>query len=1273
MSLQPTLPRGPGDVHRTGAPTAPRYPSLGALAPAALAGSLVEPPCSLAVSWWLGTAPHVLPGAGRRTYSVPAGGWALDALAGDLEPLLFTTAPKGRGEVLCGATFGGEGPDGADSPEAQGEPRTDRAATTWDVLVLDSDGKPGGLTLDAAAEALAARGLGAVLYPSPSHVGPAGPAVRWRALVHVVGWAPDVGKALDAGQGGGTGALARLMCSLLGPLDSSTQHPGGCCYVHPVVAPRGPGDLRRVPGRALDLGALATWAHVQGFARRRGAPPDTYDLGAIATLLARRGLGPMTGGGVHEAPCPLEHEHGSGGAGSSCAYDPAGGWWRCLHEHSNGRRPGPKGLGALVRAALMHWPEACEGLDLRPLSGVAGEVRARVAAEALEGLRVVDVAAVRDECVEACGAAVLSGAPVLLVAPPGGGKTLGNAAGGAKYAPEAPEGAEDTKAVWSRVVHTRERLADEVDAVRREARAGGRVFLPLIATSVPDVLGADGAPVCIALDRARALAAAGQSARAILCHDAAAVGTPGHRPCERRRDCPGAQLWQPAPGLTPHELGARDRVLVATHAAAGAAVAGLRAGGLLSVDEATREPWTVEALTGEALTAGASLASWQSVRGVPDAGDVVASLARALSRDLEALGLPPGERLGWACAQSYARGAADVRRALEAWTSGDRWPLHSTRPGRSGTVVGWPHGKVPGGVLGAGALRGLRAWLVGATVLPPSNDGEAWSVLVPSAHTEAMRVALEGGSSVVGFDATGDAAVWRWQTGRDDATTEAVSCEASAELSRVVVATGRGAAVSLLKYTDGAVWSPERVRWTGDGAEGVAELLGAVARELAAEAPEGGDGAGVSRGLVSRSLAAWWKLAQGADLAAAVEEACEGAEGARAAVEASVLELRDRADLGPLREALAGWVARWPRWRWTWWGSTLSRGSDVLRDVRALVALGDPYPTPAAVRARCAATGESAESASEALCDAEAVQWFGRARVLRRAPGERVALVYVGRRPPRSWTGPGVRVVTVAPERPRTPPPAAAAARVAPPTGTTAIASTVRDLRASGWTMERLRAELGGVAERTLRRWERGETEPPVEVLQRARELLASTEGDRVRERVAAVLRHRGAAAVWSGRPRRGGAPVGAASLVALLRAAGQPARAGAAVLEALAQGEDSPAVKALRAALVAPLWEGSVLDALERVRPPAPAVPLTRPVEAPAPPVEVPPPAPAPPAPPLALVGPSVARTGPRSAEGGRSLRVKPLRAAALSRSAPVPQGPELPGVDPPAGRGAA
>jgi hypothetical protein len=67
----------------------------------------------------------------------------------------------------------------------------------------------------------------------------------------------------------------------------------------------------------------------------------------------------------------------------------------------------------------------------------------------------------------------------------------------------------------------------------------------------------------------------------------------------------------------------------------------------------------------------------------------------------------------------------------------------------------------------------------------------------------------------------------------------------------------------------------------------------------------------VTRGVLARTLTAWWNVAQGADEGAAVERACEGADDpTREAVGGSVAELREREDLAPLREALAAWVAR---------------------------------------------------------------------------------------------------------------------------------------------------------------------------------------------------------------------------------------------------------------------------------------------------------------------------------------------------------------------------
>jgi hypothetical protein len=1254
----------------------------------------------LRVSWWQGRrGGAVVGGGGRQTYR------RLEDLAGDLRADMLLAAPKGTGRVLVGAIFGDpEAPDGWKSPEALGEaPRQLQHAACWTLAVVDLDHHPErgtpAPTVAEVARDLARAGLAAVVAPSPSALGPVAEARGVHALV------PLAPVAFVKGEPGplaaaGRAALPLLLRGLLGlSLDAGPLGPTGCCYVHPRGSPRSASDVFALSrGAALDLEALGEWALARAIvaAPRKGRRSVDHDGAQLLALATRAGLvlGAPDARGWVPTRCPRELEHSGPGAAGGCAVHPALGRWVCQHAHSGAseRRGARQGTAVLVRWASELHPAAAEGLELEPVRGMAAALRAELDAAAQASGRTVALCSVVDDGAEAAGAASPTRAPLLRY-PVGSGKTAIAARVVAAQAPPPREdlGAWDPSAnpkpAAAVVVHTRERIPDTVRALVTVGAGDGckpRRFLPLVSMPVLEHLAADGSPLCVHAARAQMLTAAGVAVRPVLCRDEGGKGSPSHSPCERQGHCPAERDRVPwgvhgdgTVGALPGCAGADgEPVLVVTHAGAPRA-ADLRAAAPVVIDEACAEPWEPVPLDAATLTAAGTMARWLAPAGDRDVPLGAAAVLHALAANPEALELPPGARRAW-CEDRAAAGGRGVPGVAgwRAFTEGrGRFLLRQRAPfGKAGATLGWPGGgprggaaPVPGGAAGGAGLRAVRAWARGAAVAITGGGAAPLvrAVLVPTPSTELAQEA----PVVVGLDATGTEAVWRAMVGSRGCV-EPVHVEGGADVARVLVATGRAGAASLQVYGAAAPTTenatargvPCAVRWHSAEGRAAAEVLRAAWAELrratrASPPGEDPEGAGVTRQLLARTLAAWWALV-GEDRAGAVREACGGKGGAlwEPGVRRALDALCDDAQLDTLRRDLRAWRAQWPRWRWTWWGSTLTRGSDELRGVRALVSLGDPMPRPEVAAQRAAVTGEDPEASGRALAREALAQWMGRARHLRRA-GEPLALVHIGRLAPDGWSA-GVRVVDLAAALAPRPVTAAdrdvARARAASTPGAGALACALDALRAGGLRWEHIAANLG-VHRNTVRAWAQGATPADPGVVPRVEALAAKLGGPAapVRAELAAILRHRTLAAVWRGASsaRAGAAVAPEAGLLQLLRRARVAPPPGA--LDDLARfvegAEPAAWVLPALAAPVAGSAACTVLELLAMLRPPPPS---WRPTP---PPAAVPAPRPAPaPTPPRPLPGAALAPAGhprragpepPPRARGGREPAPGALR----------------------------
>lgn len=1159
-------------------------------------GALVAP-CDVAVSWF----------AGQRDAEVDRlDVYPLATLADDLRALVATVRPKGEGVALVGAEF---------SDGRRALSRVTRAT----LVHVDNDGDKlgGGATLADAANLLRSWGVGAVLYPSPSSVGGGGAALSWRALVHC---ADD---AVTPSARAGRRALVALLGAALpgaaiesGPaLDAARL-----AFIHPRHEPRPASDVVHVEGDAVDLATLAAVAVEARVLAPFNASADrhnasAYDLDAARELwhAARLRLK-----GTH-AECPVAHEHSDGrgrGDDSSCVL--GGRAFKCSHEH--GAR-GALDARALVALALdlVRDPLERERLDalLHGGEGPERRVRDRLAARP-EGVERLDAASVGDLMAGvgrslAATRDLVGSAAALVCVTPGAGKSAGvpyllGAAG------VADAGGGETPAAVV-LVEQRKHIPDIVRALLRDGGdASARRYLPVVQRPISDVLGPDGAPVCVHYDAAKVLESQGGDARRVLCHKGG---------CDRRGSCDAEAL------IVPHDGdGARPewrddpapRVLVATHAGAKLP----RAGGVLVVDEAHAKPWEACDVADASPDALASAAHFARLWFAAECRALVASkVCEALRDDPAKLrDLEPAERVTWCTERVLTLASAPQRKGLAGATGAEvdavvhaelaAWGAergafdlkHERRGNYRQRVAAWSDHNA-GVADGAGAmLRAVRSWVGGALVVP-TMDGDAVTgsrISWPARHVEVAREVFAGGGAVVHLDATGDGAVAAAMLGGGPSVKvyDARLPDARAEVSRVVVADARGTAKrQLLPAVGGA---PGRVRW-----ECVGALLAAVAQRVEAwrSAHDGAAlvAAGLARQPIARALAALWRYLDGGDLDAAVDGACVDLRPDSMVTRATVRADLDALLRDPRALARAGAVYKLaPAMRWTHPGSHLARGSNELHaaGVNVLVSLGDFRPTKHEAAVWSIHTKRDPLTEAERLAGAVAVQWFGRARVVR--PGAPALLLHVGELPPPDWRGARVEVVASAEvNRARKRPPAAeqrpaeqhAAPAPPPPAATTPAALALAALAAAGWTPTELARRLartlaGRSAEsigRTLRRWRDGGDARDVDLLGAVNDLAreARPPSDAIRARLVRLLRGRGAAEVWSGK-------CGAVGLQVFAQRLASPVRA--VDLDAYAGGADRPEVAAL---LAREAFDGggSVLAVLEAARGVAPPPPL--------------------------------------------------------------------------------
>jgi len=1146
--------------------------------------------------------------------------YPLATLADDLRALVATVRPKGEGVVAAGAEFRNGRRSAANLLRAT-------------LVHVDNDGDKlgGGATLADAVTLLRSWGVGAVVWPSPSSTG--GRDTRtWRALVHC---ADD---AVTPSTRAGRRALVALLRDALPGASveaGSAVDAGHLAFIHPRHEPRPASDVVHVTGDAVDLATLAAVAVEARVIAPFNATADRHN-GGVYPLDAKREVfhaaGLRLNGKLAECPIAGEHSDGRGrGEDSSCVL---GAVTRCSHEH---RGRGPLNEAALVALALAivrsRDPIEAERLDalLHGGDGPEHRVRARLASPA-EGAMRLDAASV-GELMAGVGRslastrALVGSAAALVSVTPGAGKTSAVAALLAACVDLSGEPSEQPAAVV--LVEQRAHVSDVVRALWAHDGKGRRALpvLPVVHRSVSSVRRDDGSAECVP-ERERGAASAlesqGANARDVLCHRGG---------CPYRETCAALSPvvpYGPDGAPAPHLAGdLAPRVLVATHAGATSP----RAGGVLVVDEAQASPWEACDVPDESpdalASAGILARTWLRDDAAASEGRDREALGLAVSKLCEALRRDPSRlreleisaRVQWGakCVVDLATlpqrkrlaGAAGVADDTDALTSAvaallaswsaERGPFavyHEKRGANGGRVRAWENGTAGVAEGAGGVLRAVRAWLAGALVVAVA-EGDAVTgsrISWPARHVEVARSVFRGGGVVAQLDATGDGVVAAAMLGGGPAVQvfDARLPDRRAEVLRVVVADARGTSREQLRPAHSGA---ARVRWATVGA-----LLAAVGRRVKGwrEAHGGAEviAAGLARQPIARALSALWRYLSGGDIEAAVEGACVGMRGDGMVTAATV-----RADLVALladdraRDRASDLYHLAPTMRWTYPRHALARGSNDLRGCNVLVSLGDFRPVNHEAAVWSIHTKRDPLTEANRHAGAVAVQWFGRARVVRE--GAPVLLLHVGELPPPDWQGARVEVVASAEvnrarKRPAAEQPQAPQPALAPPVAaTTPAALALASLYAAGWTPTELARRLarglaGRSAEsigRTLRRWRDGGDAQDQALLAAVNDLAreARAPADALRARLVRLLRGRGAAEVWGGR-------CGAVGLQVFARRFSSPVRCDD--LDAFAGGADRPEVVAL---LARDAYDGggSVLAVVEAARGVAPPPPL--------------------------------------------------------------------------------
>jgi len=905
-------------------------------AAAALARSLVPAPAVYGVSWFDGST------GGRSTVGEHDGPTFTDELAARLA-IAKPKGQRGADALLPGVTD----PD-----------RTDAQRTAIrSVTFVHVDHDKGTTTLGEARAILAAVGLGAWMYPSPSApLGPAADATRWRCLIPLAAATSAVGYDLAAG------LVRDIAVAIFGQgVDRSTYRPEALAYVHPrlEVGPRGADALVVVAGAALDVGQLAEVATQAGWWHPRPARDalraGVRDGAALFAVWRAAGyvVGTANAKGWASGLCPRECWHSAHSPtrrDTSTAIHEHIGAFVCAHDHSLGPADerGPANTAKGLRWLIEDRPELSADVALARDAGQLGEVVAALASTPYgeASRRVVHLAAVADDTAEALARAARVGKLVLYTPSVGSGKSRATGAAVAALVRDVALQPDDDAAqpMASAAVTVRDRAS--MPAAAASLLAAG---VPVrVHTPVHEVVDAVGEPVCEHHVIAKGVYLHGGSARASVCP---AVPSPsGVAPCPHMATCPARSPWVPwdiGPDGKPRAESWRGApageawVAVTTHATP----APMRRGAPLVVDEAdvALRP-KVTSLDADGLLAAlawAEILAPVRIHGESEPTAAPRYIARAIARSAFATGLEslpavlPAERLAWCIVAVMSDAAASspaAVRDLARWAPGvSAEDVHEAivraavghwiSKGANAHAISLGHRRaLPQS--GAEPLRTLARWAGGCHARYVADDGAepVMQVAGPSTAALAAVTALARGGGVLALDATGDPAIARAAVGAEQVEHDPVRVDDGAEVTRLLVHTSRAGRRALAPRAGVVDWHEHREP----------ALLGALGALRSAW--RGGSGIGDGLVIAPRALALACSVLAAAGVeadaeavAAEVDRQCDAAKVVSDALRAGVRAWCLAAD-DATRRLVDGFGAHGDV-RWTHYGSAEAHGA----------------------------------------------------------------------------------------------------------------------------------------------------------------------------------------------------------------------------------------------------------------------------------------------------------------------------------------------------------
>lgn len=934
---------------------------------------------------------------------------------------------------------------------------TNKSCMSIDLIQLDCD--KGGVTMGQMIEHLKSIGCRAIIYPSPSESSAANDALRFRVLLQCVRFIPDPSDyEFQKAWADRFHAVRVCFESLVGAkLDPSTDRLAQLAYVHPVHAPREASDVVYLEGKIIDAQAVAEELRTRGIwlmADDISEPEDrTLDIDSnkhLIEILERNSylLGPSDNRGWIPTKCPRACWHSSENAAvGSTAINSETGVWLCHHAHSRSPtgpvRGTPYHMIRWLSEDLPHeW--AAGGLELSfAVRRVQARIRANAAAMSspLPLARVqADVIQLTDEVCED----YRTGADGIL------GVHAGTVGGGKSHAvPEIVKIAQrkvqiakdEKKENPIAIVSVRDRKAVK-EAYVRLREAGLRVVQQ---QSIDSVRTPDNKHVCIYAQKALQLTSEGIDAREILCKGGL-TGDP----------CPNSKIHGDAAKLCPAELGFTGEkdaeVVLCTHAGSPGVEKFLKEGTIVIQDEHESGALHHYALMETTLKMAQRRANHlrdkarslalvgisQHLISKPNLLGTPADERDSLCYEILAEWTAEGHASAMTCWEEAAYNIHDdviewkkntrdhqssYMRKYQAWEkSGSRGapPAYTSPPekpvivmtgkdailaaikiakrGGRGNLSEYAEdrwrktGDLPGGNGAGSALEALVKWIGGArSVNLTDREGKTldgvWSIQWYGQSTKMVQehVIDKKGPAIV-LDATADEQWWVGASSKDRVKYRRTLVEDQAKVKRIVIATYQ----ARLKYI---INDDNTVKWSG-----MEHMISELCREMYKYNSKGGlSVAAIARRQVALTMHAFWNGLTAREIQTNPMMQTVADDAMLEAVSKSIKTMSKTAygNLSQLR-------ALYPNFKWTWYGSTISVGSNELSNCDVYLSLGDPLPPPEVAEANASVSGRTTVDSASWIACSLVEQWYGRARAVRRKDVP-ILMIHVGACVAQSW------------------------------------------------------------------------------------------------------------------------------------------------------------------------------------------------------------------------------------------------------------------------------